>query len=75
MLFRSILLPTLLIPAIGATAAVAGLTWGLRRELSDRVRGSTATAVAFLSGFVALTGWPRWPLGHRKPDYHARPPL
>jgi hypothetical protein len=60
-LFRSILLPTLLVPILAATVALVLLNFGLRGERADRGRGGTATALAFLSGFVAMTGWPRWP--------------
>ena len=61
MLFRSILLPTLLVPILAATVTLALLSFGLRGARVDRGRGGTAIALAFLSGFVAMTGWPRWP--------------
>ena len=60
MLFRSILLPTLLIPTISATLALAVLIFGLG-DVARRGRGATVAALAFLSGFAAMTGWPRWP--------------
>ena len=61
MLFRSVLLPTLLVPILCATVTLALLTLRVRGARVDRGRGGTVTALAFLSGFVAMTGWPRWP--------------
>ena len=61
MLFRSILLPTLLIPMIGASVALLLLKLVPGEEPSVRARGAAATGLAFLSGFVAMSGWPRFP--------------
>jgi len=55
-LFRNLLLPTLLVPTIGACLMLLVL----RGERAERLKGAAAAALAFLSGFVALTGWPRW---------------
>lgn len=61
MLFRSILLPGVIGPTVGA-AIVVGL-WAAAGG-SGRLKGvggGQAVAAAFLVAFVGLTGWPRWP--------------
>jgi hypothetical protein len=60
-LFRSVLLPTLVAPLATASAALLVLTLGLAERIGDRGRAATTAAVGFLAGSVALTGWPRWP--------------
>lgn len=61
MLFRNLLLPGVVLPSVAA-AVVFLLTVWLGQRRSEREPGSgPAVAAAFLSAFVAMTGWPRWP--------------
>jgi len=60
-LFRSILLPTIVAPTIVASVVLLLSVFGVRERLGGRGQAAAATALAFLYGFVALTGWPRWP--------------
>lgn len=61
MLFESLLLPGVLIPAAAAAIVYFAATLVRRKESSSRGGASLALAAAFLSAFVAMTGWPRLP--------------
>jgi hypothetical protein len=59
LIFQSILLPGILIPALVTT-----LTLGLFALLRESpARGATGGSIAagFVAAFVAISGWPRWP--------------
>jgi hypothetical protein len=61
MLFDSLILPGVLIPSAFAVAVVLIAAWVSRRRTTDSTGAGLAVAAAFLSAFVAATGWPRWP--------------
>ena len=64
MLFQNIILPGVLVPAIAAALVYLATTLIRVPENqggSSRGGASLALAAAFLSSFVALTGWPRFP--------------
>ena len=64
MILESILIPTVVVPLALALGLlfISGLLY--KRKTVEPGLGSiagVAVALAFLSGFVAMTGWPRWP--------------
>lgn len=61
MLFRNLILPGVLIPSACALAVVLIAAWISRRRSQELTGAGLAIAAAFLSAFVAATGWPRWP--------------
>ncbi len=62
MLFRNLIVPGVLIPSAFALAVVLIAAWISRRRSTEGATGAgLAIAAAFLSAFVAATGWPRWP--------------
>lgn len=61
MLFKSFVLPGVLVPAAAAALAYLAVAWIRKNESSSRGGASLALAAAFLSAFVAMTGWPRLP--------------
>jgi|GEM_PF-1916433 len=61
MLFRTLILPGVLLPALFAALAYGFSTSLARRSRATSGAGALALAAAFLTTFVALTGWPRWP--------------
>ena len=61
MLFRSLILPGVLIPSAFALAVVLIAAWVAKRRPGAFSGAGPAIAAAFLAAFVAATGWPRWP--------------
>lgn len=62
MLLRNILLPGVLLPALGALVALALAEWSRRRDRRRALAGSSlAIGAAFVAAFVAASGWPRFP--------------
>ncbi len=61
MLLENLILPGVLIPSAFAFAVVLIAVWTSRRLGKEFSGAGLAVAAAFLSGFVAATGWPRWP--------------
>jgi hypothetical protein len=64
MIFKSILVPTVVVPLGIALSVLLADAFVLRRNRPAESAGSIAglaVALAFLGGFVAMTGWPRWP--------------
>jgi hypothetical protein len=59
LIFRNVLLPGILIPAM-ATALVLGFFALLRTDSGRGVAGSSVAA-GFVAAFVAISGGPRWP--------------
>lgn len=58
MILRNVLLPGIVLPAV-TTALVL---FALRGRSAPRIgTAGLALAAGFLSGFVAISGWPRWP--------------
>lgn len=62
MLVRSILLPAVIVPTVAAVAVIVLAAVRGRRRGDPEARGEAglALALAFLTGYVAMTGWPRW---------------
>jgi hypothetical protein len=58
MLFRNLLLPGVVVPAVVAAVGVLLAAWARRRPAP--LAAGPAVAAAFLGAFVAMTGWPRW---------------
>lgn len=62
MLFETILLPGVLVPAAAAGVALLLVLVADRRQRESTVGGgSLAVGGAFIAAYVALTGLPRWP--------------
>lgn len=59
MIWRNLILPGVFVPL--AFAAVARLATGLALARRERAAAGLAAAVAFVSAYVAMTGWPSWP--------------
>lgn len=62
MFFRSFLLPGVIVPMVCAAAAAAAAGWW-RRQATPASLGGGAIGVgaAFVSAYVAISGWPRFP--------------
>jgi len=58
MLFRNLILPGVVVPAVVAAVGVSIAAWARRRPAP--LAAGPAVAAAFLAAFVAITGWPRW---------------
>ena len=62
MLIKSFLLPGVVVPTLCAAVALAASAWWGRSGRSSALSGgSLAVGAAFLSAYVAITGWPRFP--------------